>query len=103
MTKMEMAILGREFKDNYYSKYHQKVTVTYKYRGEVKTRTELKMTEEGLELLHLTHGEKLFTCPCCGRKKSFGDLEVWDQTAEEIARDEVECSLCYEEEMGEDL
>ena len=104
MTKMEMAILGKEFDKNYYSKYHIRVTETYKYRGVVKTRETLKMTEEGEKILDILDGEKLFRCPCCGEMKSFLGLEVWDEdTVESIVADEVTCSLCYEEEMGEDL
>ena len=104
MTKMEMAILGKEFHKNYYSKYHTRVTETYKYRGQIKTRETLKMTEEGEKILGILGGEKLFRCPCCGEMQSFVDLEVWDEdTAESIAADEVTCALCYEQEMGEDL
>lgn len=104
MTKMEMALLGKEFDKNYYSKYHMKVTVTYKYRGEIKTRVESRMTEEGEKLMDILSGKKIFTCPYCHEKKSYGELEIWDEdTAEQIARDEIGCSECYEDAMGEDL
>ena len=103
MTKLEMAILGKEFDEHYYSKYHVKVTETYKYRGEVRTRTSLKMTDEGEAIIKILEEEKLFTCPICGKKKSYGELEVWDETAEEVAQNQVECALCYEDAMGEDL
>jgi len=104
MTKMEMAILGKEYQKNYYSKYHIRVTETYKYRGQTKTREIIRMTEEGLKIQDILFGEELFRCPRCGEMKSFGDLEIWDEdTAEAIANDEITCSLCYEEEMGEDL
>ena len=97
-------MLGKEFQKNYYSKYHTHVTETYKYRGVVKTRETLKMTEEGEKILGVLDSEKLFRCPCCGEMKSFLDLEVWDEDAvESIVADEVTCSICYEDEMGEDL
>lgn len=104
MTKMEMAILGKDFQKNYYSQYHTHVTETYKYRGVVKTRERSVMTDEGKAILETLSGEKLFRCPCCGEMKSYLDLEVWDEdTVEAIVNDKITCSLCYEEEMGEDL
>lgn len=104
MTKMEMAILGKEFDKNYYSKYHVRVTETYKYRGQIKTRNTYKFTEEGERILNLLDSEKLFRCPCCGEMKTYGELEIWDEdTVESIVADKVTCALCYEEEMGEDL
>lgn len=104
MTKMEMAILGKEFDKNYYSKYHVRVTETYKYRGQTKTRETFRMTEEGEKILDILDGEKLFRCPHCGQMKTFLQLEVWDEdTVESLVADEVSCSHCYEEAMGEDL
>ena len=102
MTKMEMAMLGTEFHANYYNKYHEKVTETYKYCGEIRTRETIRMTAEGENMMR-TLTAPMFTCPTCGRVVSFLDLEVWDDTAEAVAADRVECSLCYEEYMGEDL
>ena len=104
MTKMEMAILGKEFDEHYSSKYHIRVAETYKYRGQIKTRFTYKFTEEGERILKILEGEKLFRCPCCGELKNYGELEVWyEDTAESIADDRVTCSMCYEDEMGEDL
>lgn len=104
MTKFEIATIGKEFHDNYYTKYHRRVVQTYKYRGQQKTREVIELTEEGRAIMM---GEALnaevFTCPCCGQKVSFNDLEYWGEDAEAVAADEITCSLCYEEEMGEDL
>ena len=104
MTKLEIAMIGKEFYDNYYTKYHEKVFKTYKYKGKIKTRQEMKITEEGRAILM---GEALntevFTCPCCGRKVTFHELEYWGEDIEELVNDEITCSECYEEEMGEDL
>ena len=48
--------------------------------------------------------DEVFTCPCCGEKKTFSDLEVWDDDdAELIAQDKYKCSCCWEDGMGEDL
>ena len=104
MTKTELAEIMVEFKENYYTKYHFRKEVSYKYRGEIRTRTELEMTEEGEKLEAL--GElKMFTCKYCGRLVGFNDLEYWggDDTIEDLVADRVECMLCYEDIMGEDL
>ena len=104
MTKLEIATIGKEFHDNYYSKYHRLITKVYKYRGQFKAHEELEMTEEGKAIMM---GEalnaKVFICPCCGEMVSFHDLEYWGEPAEDIANDEISCSQCYEDEMGEDL
>lgn len=104
MTKMEMAMLGKEFDENYYSKYHVEVLETYKYRGEIKTRKTFKFTDEGEKILDILYGEKLFRCPRCGEMKSYGELEIWDEdTVEDIVADQFPCCSCYEHDMGEDL
>lgn len=104
MTKNEIAKLGKEFHENYYTKYHHYVVKTYKYRGEIKTRKNLELTTEGRQILM---GEalnaKVFTCPCCGQKVSFNELEYWGEEVKEVVANKVSCSLCYENEMGEDL
>lgn len=104
MTTIEIATIGKDFHDNCYSKYHHYVTKTYKYRGEIKTRKDLELTEEGRAILM---GEalnaKVFICPCCERKVSFNNLEYWGEEIEEVVANEIYCSECYEDEMGEDL
>ena len=104
MTKKEIAIIGKEFNENYYNKYHEKVIKVYKYCGEVRQREVLELTKEGVAIMN---GEalnsKVFCCPCCHKKVSYNELEDWLGDIEEIANDKVMCSLCYEEEMGEDL
>lgn len=105
MTINEIATIGMEFRNNYFEKYHQYVTITYKYGGVIRTRKELQMTKEGEAIMM---GEalnaKVFTCPSCGKKVSFNDLEIWDgDSVTEIANNKVICSCCYEDTMGEDL
>ncbi len=103
MTKREMVQMGMEFKRNYYGKYHVEVEKTYKYRGEVKTCTELVLTEEGKKIMEELE-TPMFICPNCGEKVSFNELEIWgEETEEELMNNKVVCSVCYEEEMGEDL
>ena len=46
--------------------------------------------------------EKICTCDYCGENCSMWDLEVWACNFNE-EHPCVICSLCYEEEMGEDL
>ncbi len=108
MTKMEFVKMELAFGKDYYTKYHTYKTVEYKYRGEFRTRKELVMTEEGKALNEMLSKESenhLFTCPCCGKKVQFDDLEAWidEDRPEDFINDEVICSLCYEDEMGEDL
>lgn len=104
MTKLEIATIGKEFHDNYYSKYHKEVIKTYKYKGEVKTRKETELTEEGRAIqMGEALNTEIFTCPCCGRKVTFHELEYWGEDIEALLNDKVTCSECYEEEMGEDL
>ena len=108
MTKMEFVKIELAFGKDYYTKYHTYKTVAYKYRGEFRTRKELVMTEEGKaldEMLSKESEKHLFTCPCCGKKVRFEDLEVWfdEDELEDFVNDEVICSLCYEDKMGEDL
>ena len=43
---------------------------------------------------------QIFECECCGKMVGYWDLEAWVCDFEE---DEYTCSLCYEDEMGEDL
>jgi CRISPR/Cas system-associated protein Cas10 (large subunit of type III CRISPR-Cas system) len=83
MTKLEIATIGLEMKNNYYKK-------------------------GGFDFWYKNYpflwDDEVFTCPCCGEKKTFSDLEVWDDdNAELIAKDEYKCSCCYESSMGEDL
>lgn len=104
MTIKEIAMLGKDFHDNYYSKYHHYVVTTYKYRGKIKTLKTLELTDEGRKIMM---GEalnaKVFTCPYCGEKVSFQDLEYWGEEIEKVIANEIPCSMCYEDEMGEDL
>ena len=53
------------------------------------------MTEEGRKIQDMLY-TPMFIC---------AELESWlgDDNIEEFMNDEVPCSLCYEEEMGEDL
>jgi hypothetical protein len=104
MTKLEMVNLGIEFHTNYYKKYMLSFEKQYKYRGEIRTRKEFRMTEEGRSISEMLH-TPMFTCPCCGQVVGFNDLEVWlgDDDIEEFMNDEIPCSLCYEDEMGDDL
>ena len=104
MTTIEIATIGKEFHDNYFTKYHHYVVKTYKYRGEIKTRKVLEMTEEGQAIMMSEAlNAKVFTCPDCGQKVSFNDLEYWGEEIEKVVANKVSCSLCYEDEMGEDL
>ena len=104
MTKIEIARIGKEFHDNYYTKYHHRITKTYKYKGVIKTREIIELTEEGRAIMM---GEalnaKVFTCPYCKQKVSFNDFEYWGEDIKDIVADKISCSICYEEEMGEDL
>lgn len=102
MTKLEMAKLGREFHDNYYKKYDLPVMVEYKYGGKMRTRKEYRMTEEGKKINEILK-TPMFRCPICKKLVSFNELEVWDQSPKTIAHNEVECSMCYESYMGDDL
>ena len=103
MTTLEIATIGKEFDDNYYTKYHHYVTKTYKYCGEIRTRKDFVMTEEGEAILMGDAlNAKVFVCPYCGEKVSFNDLEYWGESIEEIVNNKISCSECYENEMGED-
>ena len=106
MTKMEMIQLGLDFYREYLreGKFYTRVTESYKYRGEVKTRSSMVLTTEGRQIQELLR-EPMFTCPVCGQRVGFCDLEVWlgDGDLEAFLADEVPCSCCYEDGMGEDL
>ena len=103
MTKNELAMMGIEFKENYYTKYNLPVEVQYKYRGEIRTRTEYRWTEEARRI-HSLLDIPAFTCPCCGQLVSFNELEFWrGDSLDDLLNDEIPCSECYEDEMGEDL
>ena len=104
MTKIEIAQMGMEFKNNYYTKYDLPVEVQYKYRGEIRTRIEYHWTEEAHRIHDTLAAHKVFKCPECGEMVSFNDLEVWTgDSLEALLDDEIACSLCYEDIMGEDL
>lgn len=48
--------------------------------------------------------EAVFTCPECGEKVAFNDLEFWSTDSfEDLLADKIICSQCYENEMGDDL
>lgn len=48
--------------------------------------------------------EAVFTCPECGEKVAFNDLEFWNTDSfEDLLADKIICSECYENEMGDDL
>ena len=103
MKKSELAKIGMEFFENYYTKYKLSKEVQYIYRGQVKTRREYYLTEEGKRINELLK-VPAFTCPHCGRLVSFNQLECWTaDSIEDFENDEVTCSSCYEDEMGEDL
>ena len=105
MTKIEMVKLGMEFDSEYLheGKYYTRVTETYKYRGQVKERSFMEMTAEGRRVDGLLD-EPMFVCPDCGKLVSFNDLEVWlGESEEDFLNDNVLCSLCYEDAMGDDL
>ena len=103
MTKNELAMIGIDFHENYYTKYHLPVEVQYKYRGEIRTRIEYHWTEEARRIRSLLN-TPAFTCPCCERLVSFNDLEFWSgDSLESLLNDEITCAECYEDEMGEDL
>lgn len=105
MTKIEMVKMGMEFYDEYLheGKYYTRVTETYKYRGQVKTRSFMEMTAEGRRVDSLLE-EPMFICPDCGQLVSFNDLEVWlGESEEDFLDDHVLCSSCYEDAMGDDL
>lgn len=106
MTKLEIAMMGMEFNKNYYTKYHAKRIKVYKYRGEYRERVESYMTDEGKKILALLNDESnaVFTCPHCGQACTFAALEYWDSdTLDDLMTDRVTCSICYEDEMGDDL
>jgi formylglycine-generating enzyme required for sulfatase activity len=103
MKKIEMIRMGMEFTANYYKKYNLPVEVQYKYRGEIKTRTEYHWTEEA-KRIHAMLEEPMFICPCCKEVVSFNDLESWlGDSEEDFLNDKVSCSMCYEDYMGDDL
>ena len=107
MTKLELAKMGMEFSKNCYTKYHAYRTKVYKYRGEYKERRELYMTAEGIAIMNILADENnaVFVCPHCGQRCTFHALEFWtgEDTLEELMADQVICSECYEDEMGDDL
>ena len=103
MKKTEIIAMGIDFHQNLYTKYYTRYTVTYKYGGKIRTRQESEITEEGLKIRKILNSERVFKCPCCGRKVTFNELESWLGTARQLARNEVPCSSCYEDGMGEDL
>ena len=106
MTKLEMVRLGLDLYGSYLreGKYYTRVTETYKYRGEIKTRSFMEMTAEGRRVNDLLD-VPMFTCPDCGQLVTFHELEVWlgDDDEDAFLNDRVACSYCYEEAMGEDL
>lgn len=104
MTIREIAMLGKDFHDNYYTKYHHYVEKTYKYRGENKVCKTLEMTKEGCSIMMgKALNTKVFICPSCGEKISFNELEYWGEDIKEVIANKIPCSLCYEEEMGDNL
>lgn len=105
MTKIEMIRFGRKVDGEYLheGKYFERVTETYKYRGEVKTRSYLKETEAWWTA-QKTLEAPMFVCPCCGELVGYTALESWLGNSElDFLNDKVPCSLCYEDSMGEDL
>ena len=106
MTKLEMTRLGMEFSKEYLreGKYYHRITETYKYRGEIKTRSYMDLTEEGKRVMRVLD-TPMYVCPNCNRLVSFIDLEYWhgDDSEADLMNDEVICMCCYEDEMGEDL
>ncbi len=102
-TKIEIARIGHNYSKNYYKAFTEEYEVTYKYRGEIRTRTEFRSTEKGKAIRNLLDNNLIFKCPCCGEMMAYTDLEYWLGSAENAAADEVLCSECYEDGMGEDL
>ena len=105
MTKMAMVKMGLEFYGEYLheGKYYTQMTETYKYRGQVKTRSHMELTAEGRRVDGLLD-EPMFICPDCGELVSFNDLEVWiGESEDDFLNDRVPCSCCYEDAMGDDL
>lgn len=104
MTKLEMVQIGREFYRNCFSsKYTDEKTITYKYRGEIKTRVTREWNAQAYYISALLD-KPIFICPNCGRRVSFNDLEAWlGNTDEDFLNDRIPCSICYENAMGEDL
>lgn len=106
LTKLEIAKIGMDFDAHYYDKkYWYDEVVTYKYNGEIKTRVEHHETQEHKDIAKLLDDYPVFQCPCCKRMVTFGDLEYWtgDGTLDTLMNDEITCSSCYEDEMGDDL
>ena len=105
MTKIEMVRFGMMVGAEYLheGKYFTRVTKTYKYRGEIKTQSFMEETEEWWKARKILE-TPMFTCPCCGQLVGFTDLEHWlAESEEDFLDDKILCSLCYEDEMGEDL
>ena len=87
MTKLEMARLGKEYRKNYF-----------------RSDSEYFFKTEESKRIRVLLDTPMFTCPCCGKLVSFNSLEQWlVDTPEEIANNECPCSICYEDEMGDDL
>lgn len=106
MKKIELIQLGLKLDANYLheGEYFIRITETYKYRGEIKSRTYLKETEKwwhDREILDTP----AFICPECRKRVSYNELESWlgDNCEKAFLNNLVVCSNCYEDEMGEDL
>ena len=103
ITKEAIARVGIDFDENYYEKYRLEKEVHYKYRGQDKVRIEFYDTEECKAIRNLL-GIKAFTCPVCKRMVCYGGLAYWrHDDFDALVNDEIECSMCYEDEMGDDL
>lgn len=82
-------------------RYDELVEELYKQLHEGKiTQKECFSNKERGNLLHELHEDKIFKCESCGQYVAYGDLETWCCDFDE---QEYLCSLCYEDEMGEDL
>ena len=102
-TKLEIARIGRNYSEQYWKAFREEFEVQYKYRGEIRTRIESRPTEKARAIRDLLDSNPIFKCPCCGEMMTYNDLEYWLGSAADAAADEVLCSGCYEDGMGEDL
>ena len=105
MTTAEVYALLKEFKVE--KAKTVKVPHYYKYRGEMHRRSydDYIETPRYVEIRHMLFDDNgptaIYKCSCCGEVKSVGHMEFWED--EEALSAYGTCSICYEDEMGEDL
>lgn len=104
MTKLEIAKMAIDYKNGYYTRYSVLKDVHYKYRGKLKTRQVMELTEEGKRIRDTLDEYPVFQCPGCGKMCTAHELELWTgDSVENLLKDWVCCSICYEDAMGDDL